>query len=224
MSKYSPHSEWLSLIDVSGPFLAEPVLDTAFPQGLAILNSRKKQAVRQAYYELRESQSQNDPDFPKLHRAWIEFVLSDVLEWDEDRSAENLKSSDDFADCYAHEVTGHSVTLNPELIFTSVADDEIPNLFVTTYPAEMGLDTPINTNGWIATPAERMVELCRANGVRLGLITNSEHWMFIDAPVGGVTTFASWYSSIWIQEPKTLQAFINLFELRRFFYPGINIV
>ena len=217
MSKYSPHSEWLSLIDVSGPFLAEPVLDAAFPQGLAILDSRKKKAVRQAYYELRESQSQNDPDFPKLHHAWIEYILSDVLEWDEDRSGENLKSAHAFGERYAHEVTGHSVTLHPEQVFSSVADDELPNLFVKTYAAEIALDVPIDTEGWVASPAERMVELCRANGVRLGLITNGEHWMFIDAPVGGVTTFASWYSSIWIQEPKTLQAFITLFELRRFF-------
>lgn len=217
MSKYSPHSEWLSLIDVSGPFLAEPVLDGAFPQGLAIIDGRKKLAVRQAYYELRESQSVDDPDYPKLQRAWIEYVLSDVLEWDEDRSAENLKSAQDFGERYAHEVRGHSVTLNPELIFTSVTDDELPNLFVTTYPAETALDAPVDTDGWIASPAERMVELCRANGVRLGVITNGEHWMFIDAPIGGVTTYASWYSSIWIQEPKTLQAFVNLFELRRFF-------
>lgn len=216
MSNYSPHSEWLSLIDVSGPFLAEPVLETVFPQGLAALNGRKRKAVRQAYYELRESQSQNDPDYPKLQRAWIQYILSDVLEWDEDRSAENLKSTADFGETYAHKVTGHNVSLSPALAFLSAAD-ELPNIFVVTYPAMTPLDAPIDTDGWIASPAERMVELCRANDVRLGLITNGEHWMFVDAPNGGVTTFASWYSGLWVQEPATLQAFINLFELRRFF-------
>lgn len=34
MSDLAQHTEWLSLIDISGPFLAEPVLKDAFPQGL----------------------------------------------------------------------------------------------------------------------------------------------------------------------------------------------
>src|SRR5258708_28690142 len=62
-----------------------------------------------------------------------------------------------------------------------------------------------------------MVELCRATNVRLGLVTNGEQWMFVDAPVGAVTTFASWYARHWGQEPVTLQAFVNLFGIRRFF-------
>jgi len=215
----SLHSEWLSLIDVSGPFLAEPVLDAAFSTGLPALDGKKRKGVRQAYYELRESQSQNDPDYPKLHRAWIQYILSDVLEWDDDRSGQNLKSAADFGEFYAHEVTGHNVTLNPELAFLSAAD-ELPSIFVVSYPPDTPLDGPINTDGWIASPAERMVELCRANTVRLGLITNGEHWMLIDAPTGGVTTFASWYSGLWAQEPKTLQAFITLFDIGRFFLPA----
>ncbi|MEX6634031.1 Eco57I restriction-modification methylase domain-containing protein [Hyphococcus lacteus] len=215
----SLHSEWLSLIDVSGPFLAEPVLDAAFPQGLAALDGKKRKGVRQAYYELRESQTQDDPDYPKLHRAWIQYILSDVLEWDDDRSAQNLKSAADFGETYAHDVPGHSVTLNPELAFLSSAD-ELPSIFVISHPPDTPLDGPINTDGWIASPVERMVELCRANTVRLGLITNGEHWMLIDAPTGGVTTFASWYGGLWAQEPKTLQAFISLFDVGRFFLPA----
>lgn len=34
MSDFGHHSDWLSLIDISGPFLAEPVLKDTFPQGL----------------------------------------------------------------------------------------------------------------------------------------------------------------------------------------------
>jgi len=215
----SLHSEWLSLIDVSGPFLAEPVLDASFSTGLPALDRKKRKGVRQAYYELRESQTQDDPDYPKFHRAWIQYILSDALEWDDDRSAQNLKSAADFGETYAHKVTGHGVTLNPELAFLS-SEDELPSIFVVSYPPDTPLDGPINTDDWIASPAERMVELCRANTVRLGLITNGEHWMLIDAPSGGVTTFASWYSALWIQEPDTLRAFITLLDGRRFFLPA----
>jgi len=215
----SLHSEWLSLIDVSGPFLAEPVLDAAFSTGLPALDGKKRKGVRQAYYELRESQTQDDPDYPNLHRAWIQYILSHVLEWDDDRSAQNLKSAAHFGETYVHEVTGHNVTLNPELAFLS-SEGELPSIFVVSYPPDTPLDGPINTDGWIASPAERMVELCRANTVRLGLITNGEHWMLVDAPNGGVTTFASWYSGLWAQEPKTLQAFITLLDVGRFFLPA----
>lgn len=62
-----------------------------------------------------------------------------------------------------------------------------------------------------------MVTLCRVTGCRLGLVTNGERWMLIDAPVGAVTTFASWYARIWAQEPITLQAFVHLLGMRRFF-------
>ncbi|MCA8245376.1 Eco57I restriction-modification methylase domain-containing protein [Burkholderia sp. AU32262] len=34
---------------------------------------------------------------------------------------------------------------------------------------------------------------------------------------GAVTTFASWYARIWAQEPLTLQAFVHLLGVRRFF-------
>ena len=62
-----------------------------------------------------------------------------------------------------------------------------------------------------------MVQLCRPTGCRLGLVTNGERWMLVDAPVGAVTTFASWYARIWSQEPITLQAFVHLLGIRRFF-------
>lgn len=217
MSKYSLHSEWLSLIDVSGPFLAEPVLDNVFPQGLALLDSNKKRAVRQAYYELRDSQADEEEDFPKLQAAWIQFILSEVLEWDEDGKGENLKTPSSFGSQFTHQVTGHSVQLKPDYIFSANETEGNAELFVATYTADTELDAALNTDGWVASPAERMVELCRANNVRIGLVTNGEHWMFVDAPIGGVTTFASWFSGIWVQEPKTLQAFVNLLELRRFF-------
>jgi hypothetical protein len=48
------------------------------------------------------------------------------------------------------------------------------------------------------------------------LVTNGERWMLVDAPVGAVTTFASWYARIWSQEPITLQAFVHLLGIRRF--------
>ena len=58
-----------------------------------------------------------------------------------------------------------------------------------------------------------MAHLCRGVGTRLGIITNGEQWMFIDAPIGGITTYASWYARLWGLEPITLQAFYSLFNV-----------
>ena len=55
MSAPSVHDDWLSLIEISGPFLAVPVLKEAFPQGLEELDATKRKRLRQAYEEWREA-------------------------------------------------------------------------------------------------------------------------------------------------------------------------
>lgn len=51
----SMHHDWLSLIEISGPFLAIPVLKEAFPQGLEELDFAKRKRLRQAYDEWQEA-------------------------------------------------------------------------------------------------------------------------------------------------------------------------
>lgn len=215
MSDLSQHSEWLSLIEVSGPFLAEPVLKDAFPQGLEGLDGAKKKLVRQAYDEWREAIDLDDPDALKIHRAWIELVLRHGLELDEDSLGDVLKSADDLPDV-KRELTEHGITLAPDF---AVVDGQSasPLMLIAVYEPQIVLGEAFKQGTWSASPGERMVELCRATGVRLGLVTNGEQWMLVDAPVGAVTTFASWYGRLWAQEPITLQAFVSLLGIRRFF-------
>ena len=56
MNNRDAHHDWLSLIEISGPFLAVPVLKEAFPQGLEELDGGKRKRLRQAYDEWREAQ------------------------------------------------------------------------------------------------------------------------------------------------------------------------
>jgi hypothetical protein len=216
MTALSHHAEWLSLIDVSGPFLAEPVLKEAFPQGLEGLESEKRRTVRQAYDEWREALDLDDSELPKIHRAWIDLILKQALELDEDGRGEVLKP----AACVEGlrcDMPEHGVTLRPDYAVMDNRADARGLMLVSIYEPGTSLTEPSKQDAWPAGPAERMVELCRATGVRLGLLTNGEQWMFVDAPVGAVTTFASWYARLWVQEPITLQAFVNLVGIRRFF-------
>ena len=211
----SMHHEWLSLIEISGPFLAVPVLKETFPQGLEELDSAKRKRLRQAYDEWREALETDDPRFADLHAAWLDEVLSRGLELDEDSRGDVLRRKDWCAAHLTVALPEHGVSLSPD--FSVVGSGDAPLMLIHAYGPDVDLDATQKLDGWASTAAERMVRLCRATGCRLGLVTNGERWMLVDAPVGAVTTFASWYARIWAQEPVTLQAFVHLLGVRRFF-------
>ena len=217
MSNHDLHHDWLALIEISGPFLAVPVLKEAFPQGLEELDGIKRKRLRQAYEEWREALETDDPQFPELHAAWIDEVLARGLELDEDGEGDVLKRADWCAANLSVSLPEHGVTLAPDLAVIDEQRANKPLMLIHSYGQDVDLDATLKLDGWAATPADRMVQLCRATGCRLGLVTNGERWMLIDAPIGAVTTFASWYVRIWSQEPITLQAFVHLLGIRRFF-------
>lgn len=210
------HAEWLSLIEISGPFLAVPVLKEVFPQGLEQLDIDKRKRLRQAYEEWREALENDDPRFPELHQAWIAEVLDRGLELDEDGRGDVLKRGVSIPDKLIIDSPEHGVKLAPDAV---VIDEQSGNalMLIQTFPVMTDLEANGKRDGWVSSPAERMVQLCRQTGCRLGLLTNGERWMLVDAPVGAVTTFASWYARLWGQEPVTLQAFVHLLGIRRFF-------
>ncbi|WP_273166714.1 DNA methyltransferase [Marinobacter sp.] len=211
------HHDWLALIEISGPFLAAPVLKEAFPQGLEGLDGTKRKRLRQAYEEWREALETDDSQFDELHAAWINEVLAHGLELDEDGKADVLKRADWCAANLSATLPEHGVMLAPDLAVIDEQRGNKPLMLIQAYGQDVDLDATLKQDGWAATPADRMVQLCRAIGCRLGLVTNGERWMLVDAPVGAVTTFASWYARIWSQEPITLQAFVHLLGIRRFF-------
>ncbi|MEI7456140.1 MAG: hypothetical protein WCK93_05400 [Nitrosomonadales bacterium] len=218
MSLISVHDEWLSLIEISGPFLAVPVLKEVFPQGLEELDGSKRKRLRLAYDEWREAWETGDAEFPELHAAWIDEVLVRGLELDEDGSGDALKRGDCIPTSLLVTLPEHGVMLAPDLALVDSSQTDKPLMLIQTYASDVDLEGSFQRDGWSASPADRMVQLCRMTGCRIGLITNGERWMLIDAPVGAVTTFASWYARIWSQEPITLQAFVHLLGIRRFFF------
>ncbi len=216
MSFIESHAEWLSLIEISGPFLAVPVLKEVFPQGLEQLDANKRKRLRQAYEEWREALENDDPRLPELHQAWIDEVLARGLELDEDGRGDVLKRGTAIPDKLIIDLPEYGIKLAPD---AAVIDQQSGNalMLIQSFPVHTDLEGTSKRDGWATSPAERMVNLCRRTGCRLGLLTNGERWMLVDAPVGAVTTFASWYARLWGQEPVTLQAFVHLLGIRRFF-------
>ncbi len=82
MSVAKHHVEWLSLVEHSGPFLSVKVLTEAFGEGLQSDDGDLRAELRLAHAEWTESRG--TPDETAVHTAWVQFVLQQVLEFDED--------------------------------------------------------------------------------------------------------------------------------------------
>lgn len=195
------HSEWLSLIETNGPFLSIPVL---------------LQMLRLAYEEWQDNQQGLQPDVA-IHRAWVEWVLRETLLFPNEvllsggpRIPTGLQVS----------MAEHQETLRPDWVIlhpNGTPDAGKPQLLVQIVPVNQDLEKPLFNARWKASPATRMMELLLFSNVRLGLVTNGERWMLVNAPRGETTGYISWYSNLWLEEHITLRAFRSLLGVRRFF-------
>jgi len=209
----STDHEWLNLIEVSGPFLAVPVLKEVFPQGLEALPSGRPQRLRRTYDEWRDAVDMDDLDLPSLHAAWIDDVLTTALEMDD----AVLRRIGALPERLTVLMPEHGVTVAPDLAVVNPTNGDEPLLLIHVYDPDTDLDSTHRFDGLAITPADRMVALLRATGCAIGIVTNGERWMLVHAPVGAVSGFASWYARLWGQEPETLRAFVSLLGVRRFF-------
>ncbi|BCO30134.1 hypothetical protein TspCOW1_02370 [Thiohalobacter sp. COW1] len=212
MSGVSRHAEWLSLVEWSGPFLAVPVLEAVFPQGIEVVKTDHRQRLRSAYEEWREAVDEHDPQLEALHREWIRLVLEELLEYD----AEVSRPREELEDSLSYTSPEHGITLVPDW---AVLSEDRACLLVAIHPPGTALESHLAGDSWPASPIERMTLLCRATGVRLGLVTDGERWVLVNAPLGATSSHASWYARLWFQEPVTLQAFRSLLGVRRCFGP-----
>ena len=215
MSTARHHAEWLSLVEVSGPFLSLPVLLQVFPNGLEAHEPEQMRLLRLAHEEWEDNQKSLHPE-TAIHRAWVEFVLQETL----GLPGEVLLSGQTIPTGLQVTVAEHQETLRPDWVVVNprdAAEAGKPRLLVQMVPAGQDLEKGLKGSRWAASPATRMMELLHACNVRLGLLTNGEHWMLVNAPKGETTGYISWYATLWQEEPITLRAFRSLLGVDRFF-------
>lgn len=216
MSIARHHAEWLSLLEVSGPFLTMPVLLRVFPQGLDANDPALNRFLRMAYDEWADNQAGTRPD-SAIHTQWLRFVLVNVLELPQELLLEGQAIPPSLS---AHVPDQHE-TLRPDMVLTS-PENQRPRLLIQSYPPRQDLEKPVPGRHWPASPTTRMMELLHAADIRLGLVTNGEQWMLVDAPRNETTGFASWYAALWLEEQLTLRAFRSLLSSQRFFAVAAN--
>jgi hypothetical protein len=220
MSTSRHHAEWLSLVPVSGPFLSLPVLIKAFPQGLDAHDSEHAASLRMAFEDWDDATNAEKrakgrgpgPDPNAAQNAWIQFVLTQTLDFDQ----KLLLEGPAIPQTLQAEMPEHHEWLRPNIVLTDPSTNK-PRLLIQTYPRSQNLNSYVAGSRWKASPDTRMTELLHATGVRLGLLTNGEHWMLVDAPKGETSGYSSWYASLWLEEKITLQAFRSLLSQTRFF-------
>ncbi len=207
MKIFSKQYEWLRLIDVSGPFLSATALDAAFPSGLDALDKRIKRELAHYYDEWQTAQDRHAADLPALHTAWCDAVLRRGLGYREKYLLPG--------DGWSVNGEGGIGVFSPDRAL-KIFGDKV-DLFVKILPPGVlphGRDT---SDEWKDTFVEKMTRLCRSCGTRLGLVTNGEQWVLVNATQGGALSgSATWYARLWFQEDSTLRAFFALLGFDRF--------
>lgn len=212
----SQHADWLRLIEVSGPFLSLPVLVQAFGHGLDKVESEAMRRIRTGYAVWKEGAKSDAAD-----RAWIETVITGLLEH-EAVSLSRFEESSNVPSTLRHRVEEHAEAIWPQIVIKE-SDKTFPDgarVLICAYPHSQRLDRTVTGSRWSASPQSRMAELCRATGVRLGLVTNGEQWTLVDAPKDETIGYATWYAQLWLDEPGTLSAFRSLLGRHRLFAVG----
>lgn len=206
------HAEWLSLLEISGPFLSLEVLLDVFPQmNLEEDDPDLRQRLRLAYEEWQDNQLGLQPD-PALHRAWLHFVLTELLVL----PAETLQHDTVIPASLQATMAEHGETLRPDVAVID-PDSGQARLLIQLLPIGQRLDGALAGRTWKAAPTTRMMELLHATNVRLGLVTNGEQWLLVNAPRQETTGFIAWYAQLWVEEPLTLRAWRSLLSGYRFF-------
>ncbi len=207
MSVARHHAEWLSLVEVSGPFLSLPVLLRVFPQQLDALDARVSRDARLAFSEWEDAEGDR-----AVHHAWLQFVLQRVLSLPD----EVLLTEQAIPPGMEFTVAEHGETLRPQWVVKRPEDDRAALLMVA-YPPAQGLDRTVNSARWPASPATRMLALLQGTGVPLGLVTNGSDWMLVATRPGEPATYVTWDAALWSEEPLTLRAFSALVGAMRLF-------
>lgn len=193
------HQDWLALVDISGPFLALPVLSRVWST---------LEAVEPAWWPRIKAAHLDIDDDPG---EWIEFLVRRLCGWgDQFRrgSLANLRVA----------VPEHGTSVEPDFALFE-PETAVPRLLGMTLKPGQHPAARIRSDAWPATPVDRMARLCRHLRVPLGLVTDGRWFALVAAPPQSVTSVAVFDTAAWPEssERPVIRAFRSLLGRRRFF-------
>ncbi|MEU4200828.1 DNA methyltransferase [Streptomyces sp. NPDC026294] len=207
------HRAWLELVDTDGPFLAVPALERVYPQGIPQPDTRALDAIKDAKPAFEKAwenwdEHRDDEAALDLYREardiWVDLVLRQGLRW----GASYIVPAPGAAEVRSPDYTV-SVRANGALVH----GDTTGALVLVTDPMD-SLRDPL-TDGWSASPVDRMEELLRASDVPIGVVTDGRWWAIVSARPQTMVASGIVDAQTWIEEPQTRNAFIELLQRRR---------
>lgn len=208
----SVHNDWLTLVEPVGAFLTIPVLKRVFPNGIAPVDRDVRADVRQRLEELTSDVA--------ARTAWLQWILRDLLSL-----GPRLREASAIPAGHSHTVSERHTTLRPDFVIVESQKDgtERARLLGIRWPLRTPLDRRPTTDErgqptvWAATPIERAALLCRAVNVPLALVTDTDRFALVWAPINGPSGHAIWTSSLFGEERLLLDSFVAVLRAQRFF-------
>ncbi|MEU7906316.1 DNA methyltransferase [Actinoplanes sp. NPDC049118] len=209
------HRAWLELVETDGPFLAVPPLVRVWPHGMPALDPHRRDVLRiaktefEAIWEKTDSGVRlGDETAVETYRAardtWVRTLFAEVIGWQ--RYLEW-----------------------PPVVTVAGAQASSPNQTVTAIPTALlrgpdGVGALVyvvdrvdslhqaGTDGWAATPIDRLEHMLRDSGIEIGVVTDGRWWALVcarsDTPVAsGIVD-----SQTWIEESRARDAFLTLLD------------
>ncbi|MCX6407715.1 MAG: SAM-dependent DNA methyltransferase [Propionibacteriales bacterium] len=208
------HSDWLTQVDIDGPFLAYPVLKDMWPSGVDRLGDTDDRLItfKQAFAQWQRAFDQHveQPKTPEaksaydaVRRAWIDVVLGNIAEWGNDRADTDITVRS----------PGEQITVTATAALNGRDGNSAALLLIcepTSGLRDAGLD------GWAANDIDRLAMLLRKAQVEVGIVTDGQWWALVWAKEGKPTGSGMLNALTWAEEPLLRDAFFTLINQRRF--------
>lgn len=207
------HRAWLALVDTDGPFLAVPALERGWPQGIPQPDARALAFIKDAKpafekaWEHWDTHPEDDAALDLYREArdtWVDGVLRQGLRWGTAYTVPAPTTAEVRSPDHAVTVRANGALLHGE---------NIGALVLLTDPVD-SLRDPL-TDGWSASPIDRMEELLRTSGATVGVVTDGRWWAIVSARPQTMVASGIVDSQTWIEEPQARNAFIELLQRKR---------
>ncbi|MFD5972835.1 Eco57I restriction-modification methylase domain-containing protein [Streptomyces bacillaris] len=207
------HRAWLALVDTDGPFLAVPALERAWPQGIPQPDARALAFIKDAKpafekaWEHWDTHPEDDAALDLYREArdtWVDGVLRQGLRWGTAYTVPAPTTAEVRSPDHAVTVRANGALLHGE---------NIGALVLLTDPVD-SLRDPL-TDGWSASPIDRMEELLRTSGATIGVVTDGRWWAIVSARPQTMVASGIVDSQTWIEEPQARNAFVELLQRKR---------
>ncbi len=201
--------DFLSVVEPYGGFITSSVLIKAFPQGLAPVEVSYREQIRGFISDVAAIEGSN----PAQKTAWIEWVLRDLLNWDD-----LMVGSQQLSDRYHRTINiGTFAGAYSSTYGLIDAEDSTKARCLVKVIDQRTSDGGSRLRDPIEVELERFTAYLKLVDVPLGMLTNGNSWHVVWAPNEHASGGAHFKSELFSEEPSMLAGFVSLFSARQFF-------